>query len=97
MVKSAVMTSAEVEEIKRHFGVVAEGPEKRIQVVAEAVTQFDSKVDRDLAGLREEMRAGFAEVKSMIKFSYAELDRRISFLEAGLATVEARIRSLESR
>jgi hypothetical protein len=71
------MTSAEVEEIKRHFGVVAEGLEKSIKVVAEAVTQLDARMDRELGSLREEMRASFGEVKAMIKFSYAELDRRM--------------------
>lgn len=42
------MTSVELEEIKRHFGVVADGLEKRIPVVAEAVTQLDARMDREL-------------------------------------------------
>jgi hypothetical protein len=33
----------------------------------------------------------------MIKFSYAELDRRITSLEAGLAKLEVRVQNLEVR
>jgi hypothetical protein len=67
------MDNAQVEEIKRHFGVVAEGLERKIQLVAEGITNVDEKLER----FRQEVKEEFKKVKSMIKFSYAELDRRV--------------------
>lgn len=95
-----LMTSVEVEEIKRHFVVVAEGIEKKIQLVAEAVAELNEKVERELGSLREETNRGFVETQSMIKFSYAELDRRVTTLESSFSRMErleARIQKLEAR
>lgn len=57
-----------IEEIKRHFGVVAEGQQSSREEIA-----------RDLQEFRQEVRAEFQGVKAMIKFSYAELDLRGSW------------------
>lgn len=65
------------EEIKRHFGVVADGLRSEIRVVAEGLTAFREESKRDTEALRLEMRAEFDEVKAMIRFSHAELDRRV--------------------
>jgi exonuclease VII small subunit len=94
------MESSEIAEIKRHFSVVAEGLEKKIQLVAEGVSALDDRMGRVedlLTTLEEKMERGFDEVKAMIKFSYAELDRRVTSLEAGLASLEVRILKLEAR
>ena len=91
------MEPSEVAEIKRHFNVVAEGLEKKLQLVAESVSLLDEKVDRRMTALEEKMDQGFDEVKAMIKFSYAELDRRVTSLEAGLAKLEVRILKVEAR
>lgn len=77
------MEHSDLAEIKRHFNVVAEGLGKKIQLVAESVALLDEKVDRRITALEEKMERGFDEIKAMIKFSYAELDRRVSSLEAG--------------
>jgi hypothetical protein len=95
--KEVSMEASDVSEIKRHFNVVAEGLEKKIQLVAEGVALLDEKVDRRITALEEKMERGFDEVKAMIKFSYAELDRRVTSLEAGLAKLEVRIQNLETR
>jgi hypothetical protein len=87
------MESSDVAEIKRHFSVVAEGLEKKIQLVAEGVSALDERV----MSLEEKMDRGFDEVKAMIKFSYAELDRRVASLEAGLAKLEVRVLKVEAR
>ena len=71
------MESSDVAEIKRHFNVVAESLEKKIQLVAEGVSALDDRVGRvedRMMSLEEKMERGFDEVKAMIKFSYAELD-----------------------
>lgn len=56
------MESSDVAEIKRHFSVVAEGLEKKIQLVAEGVSLLDEKVDRRSRALEERMERGFDEV-----------------------------------
>ncbi len=91
------MTPSETEEIKRHFDVVAEGLRSEIKLVAEALDGKIDAVDAGVGRLEEEMRRGFAETQAMIKFSYAELDRRVSQLETGFANVETRLRKLEAR
>jgi len=91
------MTAAEVEEIKRHFDVVAERVEARVRVVGEAVSAVDAKIDREVGALRDELREGFDEVKAMIKFSYAELDRRVTSLESAFADLDNRVKRLEVR
>jgi hypothetical protein len=42
------------------------------------------------------MRRGFGDTQAMIKFSNAELDRRIRTLEEGFADLQARVEQLES-
>jgi len=92
-----IMDSSEVGEIKRHFNVVAEGLEKNIRLIAESVSLLDEKVDRRITTLEEKMERGVDEIKAMIKFSYAELDRRVTSLEAGLARLELRVQNIEAR
>lgn len=80
------------EELRRHFGVVAEELKSMIQLVAEGVVTVDEKLER----FRQENSAEHDEIKSMIKFSYAELDRRIVQLEASTRNLEARVARLET-
>ncbi len=54
---------------------------------------FEAKLDDFIV----ETRTNFEEVRASIKFSYAELDRRITFLEAGFKELSARVASIESR
>ena len=94
------MESSDVAEIKRHFNVVAEGLEKNLRLVAEGVSALDDRVGRvedRMTSLEGKMERGFDEIKAMIKFSYAELDRRVTSLEAGLAKLEVRILKVEAR
>ena len=44
--EEALMNREDVEEIKLHFGVVAEGLERRVQQVAEGVANVDEKLDQ---------------------------------------------------
>ncbi len=63
LIRFPEMTSQEVEDIKRHFTVVAEGIEKKVQLVAEAIGELDEKLDREIGGLREETTRGFVELE----------------------------------
>ncbi len=56
-------------ETRRHFDVVAEAIRRDVQLVAEGFGQLSSRLDRETADLREEMKRGFAETQAMIKFS----------------------------
>jgi len=50
------------------------------------------KVTEEVASIKEKMKEGFGEVKeelgSMIKFSYADLEKKISALEARIKALE---------
>lgn len=61
------MNHAQMEEIKRYFGGVAEGLEHKIQLVAEGVANVNEQLDRVI----EENEAGHREILSAIKFSFA--------------------------
>ncbi|PIX24868.1 MAG: hypothetical protein COZ68_05355 [Deltaproteobacteria bacterium CG_4_8_14_3_um_filter_43_13] len=87
------MEKREIEEIKRHFSVVAEGLEHKIQLVAEGITNVDEKLER----FRQEVKEEFKETRSMIKFSYAELDRRVAVIEDEVMSLKNRVERLEAR
>ncbi len=84
---------AQQAETRRHFEVVAEGMRGQLQQVAEGLVNLDQKLDR----FRQEVGTEFQEVKSMFRFSYAELDRRIASLEQGFATLQERVARMEAR
>lgn len=88
----AAFLNQRFEETRRHFDVVAEGLRGEIRVVAEG----HLGLGRQLQELREENESAHREILSAIKFSYAELDRRISRLESITAALDARLNRLES-
>jgi len=81
-----------IEEIKRHFGVVVEHLDGKIQLLAEG----QEVLRREIEQFREEVRAEFQEVKAMIKFSYAELDRRFRTLENEVVDLRSRVDRIEA-
>jgi len=86
-----------VEDSRRHFDVTAEGLRHEIRLVAEKVTGVDEKLSREAADIRSEMRQGFADTQAMIKFSHAELDRRVTSLEDSRRAVEETVADLQAR
>jgi hypothetical protein len=83
-------------DTRRHFDVVSEATRHEIRLVAESVAAVNEKVDREAGDIRSEMRRGFAETQAMIKFSHAELDRRVGKLEQSFAELQARVERLEA-
>ena len=73
------------ENRRSYFDATVKEMRKELQLVAEGVLQVDSKIDRTA----DQMRHGFSETQAMIKFSYAELDRRVSSLEERVDRLEA--------
>ena len=90
-------------ESRHFFELASEGLRHEIRLVAEGVSNANESLSRDSADIRDEMRRGFAETQAMIKFSHAELDRRVRALEEShgtlgrsLADVQTRLERLES-
>jgi hypothetical protein len=69
----------QVEEIKRHFGVIAEALRSDVRLVAEG----HSVIRREIQEFRGEVRDEFKEVRALLRLSFAQLGQRISTLEAG--------------
>lgn len=80
------------EKTRRHFDVVAEGLESKMQVIADGVIAAERRIER----VEATMSAEFSDVKSMIKFSHHELDRRLRTLEETVSDLQARVERLES-
>ena len=95
------------DETQRHFDLVAEGLNGSIQRIAEGHGVLIEKIDglgtrmgrleTQVENFALETRTNFEEVRAAIKFSYAELDRRVSHLESTIASIDARVSRLESR
>ena len=65
-----------VEEIKRHFGVVAEDVRSEIRAVAEG--QLDAR--RGMDSFRADVERRFEETLALIRLSHGELDQRVRSL-----------------
>ena len=86
------MQDKAVEAIKRHFDVVAESLGQDIKLIAEGHGILNGKIDE----FRKENAKAHEEILSAVKFSYAELDRRLVGLENKYTNLEKRLSRLES-
>ncbi|MGH9340743.1 MAG: hypothetical protein ACRD1R_14400 [Acidobacteriota bacterium] len=87
------MKESEKEEIKRHFDVVAEQLGSQIQLIAEGQDSLEKRI----TSLEKRMTREFDEVKAMIKFSYAQLDQRLTTAESDIVDLKVRVAKLEAR
>jgi len=83
-------------ENRRFFEISTEGVKHEVQLVAEAVAQLEEKLDREIERLDEKVERGFANTQAMIKFSHAELERRIRALEQSFSDLQSRVERLET-
>lgn len=83
-------------ETRRHFDTSTEAFRHEVQLLAESVDVRLQQVDERFARLEDKMDRGFADTQGMIKFSHAELDRRVRTLEQALAELQARVERLET-
>ncbi len=83
-------------ETRRHFDVVAEDLEAKFQATAEGTTARFDRIDGRIERLAAEMTSEFNDVRSMIKFSHHELDRRLRTLEEVVSDLQTRVERLES-
>lgn len=86
------MTDAQVEEIKRHFGVVAEALRSDVRQIAEG----HSVIGHELRQMRNEVREEFKEMRALMRLSFSQLDQRIRTLETDISTLKARMDRLEA-
>jgi len=86
------MAPDQLEEIKRHFGVVAEALRSDIQQIAEG----HSVIRHELQDMRNEFRDEFKETRALMRLSFAQLDQRIGTLETELSSLKTRVDRLES-
>ena len=85
------------EEIIHRFHVISEDVISKVQQVAEGVINLDGKFDRRLDRLDTKIDEKHQDVLAAIKFSYAELDRRIMNLETELQLLKHRVEQIERR
>ena len=72
---------SDMQDVKRHFDVVGEGLRSDIRLVAEGVAGLDERFTLEFEKVREEIGEQIGEVKSMLRVSYGDLDRRVQALE----------------
>jgi hypothetical protein len=89
-----------VDEIKRHFEVVAEAVRGQVQAVAEGVELLAERIgalETRVGGLQQEVRHEFTETQAMIRLSYSELERRLRDIETDVGQLKLRLERLETR
>ena len=86
------MSNEEMEEIKRHFGVVAESLRSDIRQIAEG----HAVIRHELQSQREEIRDEFNQTRALLRSSFGQLDQRVDTLESDISSLKSRIDKLES-
>lgn len=77
-----IMNDAQLEEIKRHFGVVVDHPRSDICQIAEG----HSWIRREMQGLHEEFRG---ELRALMRLSFSQLDQWIHAPETDSSILKA--------
>lgn len=85
------------EEIIHQFHVISEDVISQVKQVAEGVANVDEKLDRRFNELKVELQETRQEVLAAVKFSYAELDKRITTLEKDFLELKHRVEKIEAR
>ena len=83
------------EEIVHQFRIISEDLRSDVKQVAEGVATVNEKLDRGQQELRREIQETRQEVLAAIKFSYAELDRRLTILEREFLELRNRVDRME--
>jgi hypothetical protein len=59
--------------------------------------RIEGAIEGKTNAVEQRMDLGFADTQAMIKFSHAELDRRVRYMEQTLQTLEDRFVGLQTR
>jgi hypothetical protein len=60
-------------------------------------SRIEGAIEGKTSAIEQRMDLGFADTQAMIKFSHAELDRRVRYMEQMLQTLEDRFAGLQTR
>lgn len=83
-------------DTKRHFDASTDAVRHEVALLAEAVAESREQSRRERDEIRQDMARGFADTQAMIKFSHAELERRVRSLEQSFSDLQARVERLET-
>jgi SMC interacting uncharacterized protein involved in chromosome segregation len=86
-----------IAETRHLFRIEGDSLRHQLQLVAEADLVTREMLNREAADIREEVRRTANETQAMIKFSHAELDRRVSALEESHRTVTETLADMQAR
>ena len=86
------MNAEQMEEITRHFGVVAEALRSDIRQIAEC----HATIRHELQKHRGEIRDEYKEMRALLPLSFSQLDQRIHTLEADTSTLNHPMDRLEA-
>jgi len=67
------------------------------QLMEANAARIDGAIEGKTNAIEQRMDVGFADTQAMIKFSHAELDRRVRYMEQTLQTLEDRFVGLQTR
>jgi chromosome segregation ATPase len=73
------------------------GLDNKVTVLHGKVTALDAKVDKSHLELKTEIQETRREVLAAVKFSYAELDKRLTTLEQEFLDLKLRVEKIENR
>jgi uncharacterized small protein (DUF1192 family) len=73
--------------------VISEDVISKVQLVAEGVANLNEKLDRHI----DENQREHKDILAAIKFSYAELDKRMTVLETEMEDLKRRMDKIERR
>jgi uncharacterized small protein (DUF1192 family) len=81
------------EDLVHQFHIISQDLISKVQLVAEGVATLNEKLDRHI----DENRREHKEIVAAIKFSYAELDKRITTLKTEMEDLKRRMDKIERR
>ena len=80
-------------EMIHQFHIISEDVISQVKLVAEGVMNLDGKFTREMGALHKNDE----EIMAMLKFSHAELDKRIDTLETEVRELKRRLDRIEQR
>jgi chromosome segregation ATPase len=86
------VTREQMDEIMRHFNVVAEHIESQVRIVAEGHTMLGEQIQ----GVRDDVRANTGRIEK-VQIEVVALDGRLGGVENRLGGVENRLSGVEDR
>ena len=86
------MNAEQMEEIKRHFGVIPESLWSDIRQIAEG----HATIRHELQEQRGEIRDEFKDMRALMQLSFSQLDQRIRTLESDVTALKTRMDLVET-